>query len=315
MHEITEQLIKHGPLLVFLMVFIEQMGLPIPAAPVLLVAGSLSVTGRFDLPLGFALVVLACLLGDSFWFQLGRRRGHRVLGLLCRVSLEPDSCVRRTQNMFTRYGLRAVLVAKFVPGLSTLAPPLAGMSGVKTGRFLLADGLGSFLYALAFLLPGYLFANQIQEITNALSSIGQGAFYLLAGALLVYLGFKYYKRQKVLRELRMARITVAELRRKQAAGESLIIIDLRPALERNLAADTIPGALHLALDEIDARHHEIPRDREVIVYCACPNEVSSAKMAMLLRRRGIQRVRPLQGGIAAWVEAHQAAGAAGPRVG
>ena len=306
MNEITQLLAKHGPLVIFVMVFVEQMGLPLPAAPLLLVAGSLSATGQFSLPGGFVLIVLACVMADGFWFQLGRRRGHRVLGFLCRVSLEPDSCVRRTQNLFTRYGLWAILVAKFVPGLSTLAPPLAGMSGVKAGRFLLADSLGSLFYAAGFLLPGYLFANQIQEITNALAGIGRGAFFLLAGGLLIYVGFKYFQRQNILRQLRMARITVAELRRKQAAGENMVIIELRPMAELKLDGAIIPGAIHLDMAEIDTRHHEIPRDREVVVYCSCPNEVSSARMAASLRRHGIERVRPLLGGITAWMEAHLA---------
>lgn len=302
MNDITELLIRRGSLVVFVMVFLEQMGLPVPAAPLLLLAGSLSVTGQFNLVWGFLLVILACLLGDGFWFQLGRYRGNSVLGFLCRLSLEPDSCVRRTNNMFIRHGLRAVVVAKFVPGLSTLAPPLAGMSGVKASRFLAADALGSLLYAGAFMLAGRLFSHQIQKIIDSLESIGKGAILVLGGALLIYLGYKYWQRQRILRELRMARITAAELRHKQTAGEPLVIIDLRPRLELENEVDTIPGALHLTLDEIDSRHQEIPRDREVIVFCSCPNEVSSARMAMLLRRRGILRVRPLQGGIEAWKE-------------
>ncbi len=302
MNETTQLLIRHGSLVVFLFVFVEQMGIPLPAAPLLLVAGSLSATGQFNLFPGFLLVMLACLLGDGFWFLLGRLRGNLVLGWLCRLALEPDSCVRQTNNMFTRYGLGAVVVAKFVPGLSTLAPPLAGMSGVGAIRFFLADGLGSLLYAAGFMLLGRLFSNQIQQITDALAGIGQSALYLLTGALAIYLGYKYWQRKKILRELHMARITVDELRQKQAAGEPVVILDLRTVLELKRDAVTIPGAMPLRLDELDQRHHEIPRDREIIVYCSCPNEVSSARMAMLLRRRGITRVRPLLGGIAAWRE-------------
>src|ERR1017187_6796431 len=125
MNEATLFLIRYGPLLVFTVMFLDQMGVPLPAVPLLLAAGALSATGKFSPLLGLGITVLACLLADTFWFYLGRHRGHRVLGLLCRISLEPDSCVRRTQNVFTRYGLRGVLVAKFLPGLSTVAPPLA----------------------------------------------------------------------------------------------------------------------------------------------------------------------------------------------
>src|ERR1035441_10794266 len=151
------------------------MGLPLPAVPLLLAAGALSATGKFSPLLGLGVAVLACLIADTFWFYLGRYRGHRVLGLLCRISLEPDSCVRRTQNVYTRYGLRGVVVPKFLPGLSTVAPPLAGMSGVKFERFLLADGLGSLLYGGGFIFLGYLFSNQIQQVAAALASVGGSA--------------------------------------------------------------------------------------------------------------------------------------------
>ena len=159
MNETTQFLVNHGPPIVFVAVFLEQMGLPLPVVPLLLAAGALSATGKFSLLFGLGITVLACLIADTFWFYLGRYRGHRVLGLLCRISLEPDSCVRRTQNVFTRYGLRGVVVAKFVPGLGTVAPPLAGMAGVKVGRFLLADGLGFAALRGQFHFPG-LFVQQ-----------------------------------------------------------------------------------------------------------------------------------------------------------
>jgi membrane protein DedA with SNARE-associated domain/rhodanese-related sulfurtransferase len=302
MSEITQMLVRHGSLVVFLLVWVEQMGVPLPAAPLLLVAGALSTTGKFQLGWGLVWVVAACLLGDGFWFYLGRTRGNRVLGVLCRMSLEPDSCVRRTNNIFTRFGLGAVVVAKFVPGLSTLAPPLAGMSRVGLGRFLAADGFGALLYGVVYLLAGRLFSGQIQQITDSLDAIGRGAFLLMAGALAIYLGVKSWQRRRTLRELRMARITVAELRQKLAAAEQVVILDLRSSLERTQDPAMIPGALPLGLDELEARHHEIPRDREIVVYCSCPNEVSSARMATLLRRRGVTRIRPLLGGIAAWKE-------------
>src|SRR5215471_8674225 len=153
----TQFLINNGLPVVFGAVFVEQMGLPLPSLPWLLAAGALSATGKFNAVLGLGLVVIACLMADAFWFYLGRYRGNKVLGFLCRISLEPDSCVRRTQNVFTRYGLRGIVIAKFLPGMSTVAPPLAGMSGTHVGRFLLADGLGSLLYGIAFLALGYLF--------------------------------------------------------------------------------------------------------------------------------------------------------------
>ena len=300
MNEATLFLIRYGPLLVFTVVFLDQMGVPLPAIPWLLAAGALSATGKFSALLGLGITVLACLLADTFWFYLGRYRGHRVLDFLCRVALEPDSCVRRTQNAFTRYGLRGLLVAKFLPGLSTVAAPLAGMAGVKVGRFLLADGLGSLLYGGCFIYLGYLFSSHIQQIASALTGVGGGVLSLVIGLGVIYIGFKLWQRQRIRRELRVARITAADLRRKQDAGEDLVILDLRPAAELTLDPCSIPGALHWAVDEVKKRYYEFPRDREVIVYCSCPNEVSSARVALLLHRRGVTRVRPLLGGIDAW---------------
>ncbi len=302
MNEAIKYLGRHGPLILFISVFAEQMGLPIPAAPLLLVAGAMAALGEFNGSLGFAGAVAACLIADTIWFQAGRYRGIRVLGLLCRISLEPDSCVRRMQNLFTRYGLRGVAASKFVPGLSTLAPPLAGVSGVPYGRFLAADALGSLVYIGLFMFLGGIFRNQIQQITDALASFGKGALVLLSALVAAYLGFKYWQRQRVLRKLRMDRMTARELRERQTAGEAVFIIDLRPRAEVDLDAFIIPGALHMALDELDSRLHEIPADQEVVLYCSCPNEVTSARTALLMQRKGIKRVRPLLGGIDAWRE-------------
>jgi membrane protein DedA with SNARE-associated domain/rhodanese-related sulfurtransferase len=302
MTESSQFLINHGLPLVFGAVFLEQMGLPLPASPWLLAAGALSATGKFSLPHGVWVAVMACLVADMIWFYLGRYRGNRVISLLCRISLEPDSCVRRTQNVFTRYGLRGLVVAKFLPGLSTVAPPLAGMSGMSIGQFLLFDGLGSLLYSGCFIFLGYFFSNQIEQVIDALGSVGGNALGLIAALVVGYVGFKYWQRHRLLRELRMARVTVDELRRKQEAGEDMVILDLRSSAALQEDPSLIRGAIHLSMDDLEKRQHEIPRDRDVIVYCSCPNEVTSARVALLLHRKGFTRVRPLLGGIDAWRE-------------
>ena len=302
MTDTTQFLINHGLPLVFGAVFLEQMGLPIPAPPWLLAAGALSATGKFSLLLAIGLTMLACVAADLFWFYLGRYRGNQVLGFLCRISLEPDSCVRRTQNVFTRYGPRGLVVAKFVPGLSTVAPPLAGMSGTSVGRFLVYDGLGSLLYGGCYIVLGYIFANQIEQIVEALANVAGSVLGLIAAVIAGYIGFKYWQRQRLLRELRMARVTVDELRQKQEAGEDVVILDLRSSAALEEDPTLIRGAIHVSLDALEKRQQEIPHDRDVIVYCSCPNEVTSARVALLLRRKGFTRVRPLLGGIDAWRE-------------
>lgn len=300
MTQTSQFLINHGLPLVFGAVLLEQMGLPLPALPWLLAAGALSATGQFSFSLGLAATVLACLAADGFWFYLGRYRGSQVLGLLCRVSLEPDSCVRRTQNIFTRYGLRGLLVAKFLPGLNTVAPPLAGMSGMSARWFLSVDAAGSLLYGGCLLGLGYLFSQQLEQIGAAITRIGGSALSLLLGLAALFIAYKYLQRRRLLHELRMARISADELRQKLVAGEKPVILDLRSSTELAQDPAVILGAIHLGLDEIERRHHEFPHDRDIIVYCSCPNEVTSARVALSLQRRGFTHVRPLLGGIDAW---------------
>jgi membrane protein DedA with SNARE-associated domain/rhodanese-related sulfurtransferase len=302
MTETSQFLIRHGLPLVFAAVLIEQMGLPIPAVPLLLAAGALAAAGKFNLFTGIVATATACVIADASWFYLGRHRGARVLGFLCRISLEPDSCVRRTQNVYTRYGLRGIVVAKFIPGMSTVAPPLAGMSGVHIGRFLLADGFGSLLYGITFLSLGYLFANQIEQIGAAISDIGGSTLGLIVVIVGLYIGYKFWQRRNLLRELRTARITVAELRQKLETGENPVILDLRSRAELEQDPSVIRGAIHLVLDEVEKRRHEFPHDRDIVVYCSCPNEATAARVALLLQRHGFTRVRPLLGGINAWRE-------------
>lgn len=302
MTQTSQFLIRHGLPLVFAAVFVEQLGLPLPAFPWLLAAGALAAAGKFNLASGILVAVVACLIPDVIWFYLGRYRGNRVLGFLCRISLEPDSCVRRTQNVFTRYGLRGVVVAKFITGMSTVAPPLAGMAGVPIGKFLVFDASGALLYAGSLLFLGYLFSDQIEQIASAMSQIGGSALSLIVGLAALYLAYKYWQRWRLLRELRMARITVAELRQKLDAGENPIILDLRSAAELERDPSVIRGAIHLVFEEVEQRRGEFPHDRDIIVYCSCPNEATAAKVALLLQRNGFTRVRPLLGGIDAWRE-------------
>jgi membrane protein DedA with SNARE-associated domain/rhodanese-related sulfurtransferase len=302
MNEILEFLVRHGAAVLFAAVFIEQMGVPLPAAPWLLAAGALAGTGKMNWLTALSAAAFGSMLADLIWFYLGRHGGQRVLNLLCRISLEPDSCVRRTQNLFTRFGMRGIVAAKFIPGLNTLAPPLAGSSGVSAPRFLFFDGLGSLLYTGCFLVAGVLFSRQLEQILNALAGLGRSALGVVLGLAALYIGYKYIQRRRLLNELRMARITVDELHQKQESGENLIILDLRSRAELEQNPLLIRGALHMTMDEVQLRQQEIPRDRDIILYCSCPNEVSSARAALLLHRKGILRVRPLKGGIDAWRE-------------
>ena len=255
MNEVLKLLIQHGSVVLFVAVFVEQIGIPLPAAPWLMAAGALAGAGKMSWPLALSAATFGSLLADLIWFYLGRHYGSHVLGLLCRISLEPDSCTRRTQNLFTRHGMRGlVALAKFIPGLSTLAPPLAGNSGVTVPQFLFFDGLSSVLHSGCFLLVGILFSQQLEQVINALAGLGRGALVVVAGLVALYIAYKYFQRNRLLHELRIARITVDELHQKQEAGENPMILDLRPQLELEQNPDLIRGALHMGMDEVEHRH-------------------------------------------------------------
>jgi membrane protein DedA with SNARE-associated domain len=259
--------LRHGYALVFLVVLTEQAGLPIPAFPVLLAAGALAGQHKLSLPMALSLAVVAALFADFIWYELGRRRGHSILSLLCRISLEPDSCVRRTENLFARRGVRSLLVAKFIPGLSTAASTLAGLLRTRLWRFFAWDAGGALLWAGAFAGAGFIFSNQLDRVALYAQRLGAGLLALLVGSLAGYIGFKYYQRQRFIRTLRIARITPEELKRKLDAGEDMVVVDLRHSVEFESDDAKVPGAIHLDPEEIGQRHVEIPRDRDIVLYC------------------------------------------------
>jgi membrane protein DedA with SNARE-associated domain/rhodanese-related sulfurtransferase len=300
MHKTIEFVLLHGYVVLLVWVFAEQIGLPIPSLPLLLAAGALAGTGHLSFFLSLFICVFAAVIADSVWYQLGRIKGIRILQILCKISLEPDSCVRRTEGVFSTQGARSLLVAKFFPGLSTVAPPLAGIFHLPLGKFLLFDAIGSLLWAGAFLGIGYAFSDQIEKVAEHAESLGSGLLVLLAAALVGYIAWKYIARQRFIRELRGSRMTVDELKEKIDSGEQLAIVDLRHALDFAADPETIPGAFRMDTKELQEKNDTLPRDREIILYCTCPNEATSARMAILLRKQGIKTIRPLQGGLDAW---------------
>ena len=267
MHSTLQFVLRHGYALVFLVVLAEQAGLPIPSLPILLAAGALAGQGKLALPVTLGVAVAASLISDFVWYELGRRRGHSILRLLCRISLEPDSCVRRTENLFAQRGARSLLVAKFIPGLSTASVTLAGMLRMRPWRFLAWDGTGALLWAAAFASTGFIFSAQLDRVALHAQRLGAGLFVLLLGSLAAYIAFKYRQRQRFIRDLRVARITPEELKQKRDAGEEPVVVDLRHAVEFEAENVKIPGAIHLDPGEIEQRHLEIPRDRDIVLYC------------------------------------------------
>lgn len=297
-----EFLADHGAAVIFWVVFVEQLGVPLPAIPLLIAAGALVGAGKMSLATALLVPVAASLPPDLAWYYLGRLKGGRVLGFLCRLSLEPDSCVRDTENLFHRYGPRGLLLAKFIPGFSTVAPPLAGVVGMSAATFALYDIGGTLIWAAVSAGIGALFSNQLEQLVGLFDQAGGLLLAILLAGLAGFIAYKFYHRQKFLRHLRMAKISVEELKRRMDAGDAISVVDVRHPLALELDPETIPGAINFTLEEIEHRHQEIPRDRDIVLYCSCPNEVSSARTAFLLKKKGIHRVRPLEGGLDAWRE-------------
>ena len=267
MHRTVEFLLHHGYVVLLGWVFAEQIGLPLPSMPLLLAAGALAGTGHLSFFASLFFALLATVTADSIWYQLGRRKGIRILQLLCRISLEPDSCVRRTEGVFAKQGARSLLLAKFIPGLSTVAPPLAGIFHMRPRRFLAFDALGSLLWAGSFLGIGYALSGEIERIAEHLAALGGWLLVLILGALAAYIAYKFVARQRFLRELRIARITVDELKEKIDSGEGLVIVDLRHSMDFEAEPETIPGAFHMDSKELEEKSNQLPRDREVVLYC------------------------------------------------
>lgn len=321
MHDLIRLVGQYGLQLVFASVLLESLGLPLPAMPVLIVAGALSASGALSPGAAFVVAIVASVAGDLAWYLLGRRYGSAVLKTLCRISLSPDSCVRQTESFYSRWGARTLLVAKFVPGLSTVAPPLAGAMRLAFRPFALYSTGGAVIWVGVGMLVGAVFSAQIEDVGRYVARLGTAAVYLALASFAVFLVVKWWERRRLYRSLRMARISVDELHRlierTRAAGTpapdrasapaalapSVVILDVRSEAARKLDGRRIPGARPVDIDAPQAFLRDVAPQTEVVVYCTCPSEASAAKVARMLMRNGFTRVRPLEGGLDAWLAA------------
>ncbi len=291
--------------ILFLWVLVEQLGVPIPSIPLLLTAGTLSATHGIHASYALAAVLAACILADSLWYALGRRYGNSVLKLLCRLSLEASTCVTKTESYFTRRGPVTLLFAKFVPGLSTVAAPIAGQTGMPYSRFLLWDIAGSIVWAESYLLSGRFFGDLAQRSTRFFQYLSHFALVIFVLLVLGSMAYRVWKNRRFLIDLRASRIEPEHLLQMltTAAEQGNIapfIVDLRHPLDYLPDPRVLPGALRIGPKEIAARAEDLPRDRDVILYCTCPSEETSAKVAQQLLKLGVHRVRPLRGGFESW---------------
>jgi membrane protein DedA with SNARE-associated domain len=265
MKETADFVIRHGYAVLFFWILAEQGAVPLPSVPLLLVCGALARDGHLSAGPILFFGVLPCLIADSAWFQLGRMRGAKILGFLCRMALEPDSCVRQTENGFLRYGVRFLLVSKFIPGMNAIAAPMAGSSRTGWGQFLLYDSVGAAIFISSWVTAGYLFRGQLEAIASLFGRAGSGFVLSVVVVTGGWIAWKYFQRRRFFRKLIIARIPVEELGRMLDAGEDVVVIDVRGALS---AGDgSIPGAVRIPLNELSARNNEIPRDRDVVLFC------------------------------------------------
>jgi membrane protein DedA with SNARE-associated domain/rhodanese-related sulfurtransferase len=291
--------LRHGYIVIFVAVFIEQIGLPIPSGPVLLAAGGLVGFHRLSVGPALALAVAASLICDSLWFALGRRRGSSVLKFVCRVSIEPESCVSKTHSVYLRYGPESLLISKFLPWFGTLGPPLAGMFNLAIWKFLLIDAGGALLWAGAYIGSGWLFRRQLKDVVVALSRFGAWLGLAVGAAVVAYLIAKAVRIWRNFRAYRLHRITPRELKQWMEAGEPVVVVDLRADFERREGC--IPGALAVAYQNLDSLL-PVAGARDVVFYCSCPDEITSVRAALRLKRHGVTNLHALQGGFSGWRE-------------
>lgn len=293
----------YGVLLVFAIVLVEQAGMPIPAFPILVVAGALSVDGGVNWPAAIAVAVVACLLTDLFWFRAGRFYGKRILNLLCRISLSPDYCVSQTEDKFRRFGPKSLVVSKFIPGFNVIAAPMSGALGVPAPRFLAFSISGSLLWSGTGVALGATFHESVDQVLRVLGEMGTTAALVLLALLALFIAYKYVERRRFMQGVQIERIGIGELLSLMEEGHDPVIIDARSATARQME-QAIPGAIIFHECEPATLMATLDKDRHVVVYCSCPNDVTAAQVAKQFVFNGFHRARPLSGGLDAWNAHH-----------
>jgi membrane protein DedA with SNARE-associated domain/rhodanese-related sulfurtransferase len=290
---------EYGVLIVFAVVLVEQIGLPIPAFPILIVAGALSVDGDTRWPAVLAVSLLACLISDYFWFRAGRYYGKRILKLLCKISLSPDYCVSQTEDNFNRWGPKALVVAKFIPGFNTIAPPLAGAMGTTNGTFLGFSVLGGLFWSGTGIAIGAFFHTSVDQVLDVLSTMGTTALIVLGVLLLLFVSFKYVERKRFHQSVDIERITIDDLKKLLEQGNEPVLVDAR-SVTAQMLEPAVPGALLFNGGDPNEQIAALDKSRYIIVYCSCPNDVTAAHVAKGLIGHGYKRAQPLHGGLDAW---------------
>ena len=293
---LLEVMRMHGPMVVFACALASQAGLPIPAGPAMIVGGALAAAGEMRAEVVWLAAVVAALIADHGWYVAGRLQGRRMLGLLCRISLSPDTCVRQADSLFARMGGPILVVAKLVPGVAAVSIPTAAASGLRYSRFLLYDGAGAGLWAALWVGTGVIFSREVDRVLDWLAASGAKVTWILAAALAAWIGAKWWERVRLRRLYRGARIDAEEVASRIAAGEDLVILDARSELAWESDARRLPNARRLETLEGAVASAEPYRGWTIVTFCTCPNEASAAVVAKRLIDAGHADVRVLAGG-------------------
>jgi membrane protein DedA with SNARE-associated domain/rhodanese-related sulfurtransferase len=302
MEQLIALLQEYGLGFVFLNVLALQAGLPLPAYPTLIVAGTLAAMGGSPVWQVLGVGVLAALIADTGWYIAGVRFGMRILSTLCKMSLSQDTCVRQTESIFQRFGPASMLFAKFVPGFASVATALAGALRLNYFKFVLFDAGGAALWVGVAVGLGYIFNNAIGDLMRKLSDLGHYGVMIVIAGFVAWIVYKWLRRYLFVKQLRMDRVSVLELRDMMEQNAVQALVDVRSAITQ-AATGRIPGARAIDMQNIAKGFEGVPVDGEVVVYCACPNEATAVKVAQRLQKLGFKRIRPLHGGIDAWIEA------------
>ena len=300
--DFMDLIVRHGYSIVLAVAFVDQFGTPIPSIAILLTAGAVAGQGKLNIGGVLAAAWLGTVVGDTILYEAGRWRGGRVMRGLCSFSLAPDTCVRSTTVSFQRLGWKALVIAKFVPGLALFAAPVAGALRMPLAGFLAFDSIGSLFYNVVVIGLGYALHSQLDTVVGWFRAVGAAAIPLVVGAILAFWCWRIVNKRRLVRLLRTRLLAPEQLRDRLQSGDRIRIVDLRAAIEYRVTRQTVPGAIRMDPEELEARHGEIPRDCDVVLYCTCPDEGTSARAALALKKRGIERVFPLEGGFDAWLE-------------
>jgi membrane protein DedA with SNARE-associated domain/rhodanese-related sulfurtransferase len=307
MKQMVEFLAQHGYWVLFVSLLCRQACLPVPANLLLLAAGALAGLGRLNLAGIILFAVAAFLLADTAWYGAGRTWGRKTLLFVCGAAVDPCACVGTITDKFSRHGARLLVVSKFIIGVDAVAAPMAGISRTGLPRFLVFDAMGAIVWSSVYTTLGYIFSDQLDHVAGYAAAMGK--LVLLAGVawLGVLIILKPIRWYRFLRNFRLARITPEELRDKLSAGGRILVLDLQGGLDQGQGLPAIPGAVRIDSRQLSQymkqyRGVDLATDREVILYCSSPGEATSARVALALRQRGFEHVRPLAGGLQSWRE-------------